>query len=59
MTIADLLAGHAQVQMPPEHQTFKQPGRVAGQASHEQSPLFAPATDQEDEDDADDEGDEA
>jgi len=45
--------------MPPEHQTFKQPGRVAGQASHEQSPLFAPATDQEDEDDADDEGDEA
>lgn len=51
LTIADLLKGHARVEMPPEHQTFKQAQRVKRAPEHAQAILFGAA----EIDDADDE----
>jgi site-specific DNA-methyltransferase (adenine-specific) len=43
LTIGDLLKGNARVEMPPEHQTFKQAQRVKRQPDHAQAILFGTA----------------
>ncbi len=50
LTIADLMKGHDQIQMPPEHQTFKQPPRARAEPAHAQTPLFGGDADEDGED---------
>lgn len=48
LTIADLLKGHARVDMPPEHQLLKQALRVKAAPVHAQGSLFGGVDDEDD-----------
>jgi len=54
LTIADLLAGRAQVQMPPDVATFKRAQKVPTAPNAAQAALFAGAAGDDDRDEADD-----